>query len=101
MFRLSAELKQRKLLIKKISEVPKTAKYKIELKRELMAYEIDLNTTLEEVKEYKRLSTRFPELQDKLKLHQSQAKDKSIKLLGKIHALQNLLSYTVTENQPC
>jgi len=82
-------------------KVPETARYQTELKRELMAYEIDLNTILEEAKEYKRLSTRFPELQDKLKQHQFQAKDKSMKLLGKVHALQNLLGYTVTDHQQC
>ena len=79
----------------------KSAGYESELKKELLAYEIDLNTTLEEAKEYKRLSVRFPELQNKLQQHQSEAKDKSIKLLGKVHALQNLLGYTVTEHQSC
>lgn len=86
---------------KETVKVPGTANYKTELQKELMAYEIDLNTTLEEAKEYKRLSTRFPELQKKLQQHQSQAKDKSIKLLGKVHALQNLLGYTVTERESC
>jgi len=86
---------------KKTLKAPETARYKIELKKELMAYEIDLNTILEEAKEYKRLSTRFPELKDKLQQHQSQAKAQSIKLLGKVHALRNLLGYTVTVDQPC
>ena len=81
--------------------IPKAVSYETELKKELLAYEIDLNTLLEEAKEYKRLSTRFPELQTKLQQHQSQAKDKSIKLLGKVHALQNLLGYTVTDHQSC
>ena len=99
---IKREIKARKASgKKKLVKIPEAAKYKIELKKELMAYEIDLNTILEEAKEYKRLSTRFPELQDKLKLHQSQAKDKSIKLLGKINALQNLLSYTATGHQSC
>jgi hypothetical protein len=78
-----------------------TINYKIELKKELAAYEIDLNTALEEANEYNRLATRFPELQAKLKHHQSEAKVKSIKLLGKVHALQNLLGYTVTGHQSC
>lgn len=86
---------------KKRVKAPKTARYKIELKKELMVYEIDLNTLLEEAKEYKRLSTRFPELKGKLQQHQSQAKAQSIKLLGRVHALQNLLGYTVTAHQPC
>lgn len=81
--------------------VPRAVNYETELKKELLAYEIDLNTTLEEAKEYNRLSTRFPELQKKLQQHQSQAKDKSIKLLGKVHALQNLLGYAVTEHKSC
>ncbi|GLS89083.1 hypothetical protein GCM10007916_01500 [Psychromonas marina] len=86
---------------KEAVKVPETARYRTELHKELMAYEMDLNTTLEEAKEYKRLSARFPDLKDKLQQHQSQAKDKSIKLLGKIHALQNLLGYTVTGHQTC
>jgi hypothetical protein len=79
----------------------KVIDYQEELKKELLAYEIDLNTTLEEAKEYKRLSARFPKLQDQLQQHHSNAKDKSIKLLGKLHALQNLLGYTVTGHQSC
>lgn len=75
--------------------------YITELKKELTTYEIDLDTILEEAKEYKRLSIRFPELQKTLKLHQSKAKQKSIKLLGKIHALQNLMGYTITEMGSC
>jgi hypothetical protein len=80
-------------------EKPEVLDYKSELQKELTAYEIDLNTTLEEAKEYKRLADRFPGLQEKLQQHQLQAKNKSIKLLGKLHALQNLLGYTVTEHQ--
>ncbi len=86
---------------KKAVKAVKMVNYKTELKNELIAYEIDLNTTLEEAKEYKRLSARFPELQAKLQQHQLQAKSKSIKLLGKVHALQKLLDYTVTGHQPC
>jgi hypothetical protein len=81
--------------------IVKAIDYQEELKKELLAYEIDLNTTLEEAKEYKRLSARFPKLQDQLQQHHSNAKDKSIKLLGKLHALQNLLGYTVTGHQSC
>ena len=72
-----------------------------ELKKELLAYEIDLSTVFEEAKEYKRLSARFPNLQKQLEQHHSSAKDKSIKLLGKIHALQNLLGYAVTGYESC
>lgn len=92
---------KKKISRKKTVRVPEVLSYKTELKKELLAYEIDLNTILEEAEEYKRLSTRFPELQKKLQEHQLQAKDKSIKLLGKVHALQNLLGYTVTEYQSC
>ena len=81
-------------------KTPITVDYTAELKKELTAYEIDLDTILEEAKEYKRLSVRFPELQKTLKQHQSKAKYRSIQLLGKIHALQNLMGYTVTEHQP-
>jgi hypothetical protein len=94
--------RKKKITIRKEPvKVAKKISYEAELKKELLAYEIDLNTTLEEAKEYNRLSERFPELQEKLKEHQSQAKDKSIKLLGKINALQNLLSYTVTGYKAC
>ena len=79
----------------------KTIRYQTELKKELLTYEIDLNTLLEESKEYKRLSSRFPELQAKLELHQFQAKERSIKLLGKLHALQNLLGYETSGTPSC
>ena len=75
--------------------------YQQVLKKELMAYEIDLSTVFEEAKEYKRLTERFPKLQKQLEQHHSGAKDKSIKLLGKIHALQNLLGYAVTGYESC
>jgi len=83
------------------NQIVKSIDYQGELKKELLAYEIDLNTVLEEAKEYKRLSARFPTLQDQLQQHHSLAKEKSIKLLGKLHALQNLLGYTVTGHQSC
>ena len=86
--------KQRQQEVKKLS-------YQDELQKELSTYEIDLNTLLEEAKEYKRLSSRFPELQEKLQLHQSQAKQRSVKLLGKVHALQNLLGYETTGTPAC
>ena len=75
--------------------------YQHELKKELRAYEIDLSTVFEEAKEYKRISERFPNLQKQLEQHHSSAKDKSIKLLGKIHAIQNLLGYAVTGYESC
>lgn len=75
--------------------------YQQELQKELLAYEIDLSTVFEEAKEYKRLSARFPKLQKQLEQHHSGAKDKSIKLLGKIHALQNLLGYAVNGYESC
>ncbi len=75
--------------------------YQQELKKELLAYEIDLSTVFEEAKEYKRLSARFPKLEKQLEQHHSSAKDKSIKLLGKIHALQTLLGYAVTGYESC
>jgi len=99
---IKRESRKKKIAIRKDPvKVAKKISYEVELKKELLAYEIDLNTTLEEAKEYNRLSERFPELQEKLKEHQSQAKNKSIKLLGKINALQNLLSYTVTGYKAC
>jgi hypothetical protein len=82
-------------------KVVKAVNYKDELQKELSTYEFDLNTTLEEAKEYKRLSVRFPELQEKLQQHQSQAKEKSMQLLGKVQALQNLLSDTRTRYKTC
>ena len=69
--------------------------------KEQLAYEIDLNTTPEKAKEYNSLPEHFPELQQKLKDHQSHAKGKSIKFLGKITALHNSLSYTVTGYKAC
>lgn len=86
---------------KKRQAAVKTKSYQDELQQELLTYEIDLNTLFEEAKEYKRLSTRFPELQEKLQLHQAQAKERSIKLLGKVHALQNLLGCATTDTSSC
>jgi len=82
-------------------KIEKNVDYQGELKKELFEYEIDLNTILEEAKEYKRLSVRFPKLQGQLQQHNTRAKEKSIKLLGKINALQNLLGYTVIGHKPC
>ncbi|MDN3490757.1 hypothetical protein [Pseudoalteromonas sp. APC 3694] len=83
------------------TETVKVIEYQEELKKDLLTYEIDLNTVLEEAKEYQRLSARYPKLQEKLQLHHTQAKEKSIKLLGKINALQTLLGNKITEKQPC
>jgi len=94
--------KKKKITAQRTStKVTEKISYKNELKKELMTSEIDLNTTLEEAKEYKRLAERFPELQEKIQQYQVQTKDKSIKLLGKVHALQNLLGYAVTEYHSC
>jgi len=75
--------------------------YEAELKKELIAYKIDLTTVLEEAKEYKLISFRFPELQERVNKHQSRAKSKSIQLLGKVQAIQNLLDDTLSENSSC
>ena len=75
--------------------------YQEELKKDLLTYEIDLSTLLEEAKEYKRLTARYPKLHEQLQLHHTQAKEKSIKLLGKINALRTLLGNKITEKQPC
>ena len=81
-------------------KVIKAICYQEELQKELLSYEIDFNTVLEEAKEYKRLSLYYPELYEKLKQHHTQAKKKSIKLLGKINALQTLLDNKITKKQP-
>ncbi len=73
--------------------------YKAELKKELVAYETNLSASVEEAKEYKRLSTRFPEMMETLQQYQLQTKKKSAIILGKIHALQNLLGYSTTKYQ--
>ena len=83
------------------TETVKVIEYQEELKKDLLTYEIDLSTLLEEAKEYQRLSARYPKLQEQLQLHHTQAKEKSIKLLGKINALQTLLGNKITEKQPC
>jgi len=83
------------------TETVKVIEYQEELKKDLLTYEIDLNTVLEEAKEYQRLSARYPKLQEQLQLHHTQAKEKSIKLLGKINALQTLLGNKITVKQPC
>ncbi|MBH0091351.1 hypothetical protein [Pseudoalteromonas sp. SCQQ13] len=75
--------------------------YQDELKKDLLTYEIDLNTVLEEAKEYKRLTARYPKLHEQLQLHHTQAKEKSIKLLGKINALQTLLGNEKIDKPLC
>lgn len=82
-------------------ETVKVIEYQEELKKDLLTYEIDLNTVLEEAKEYKRLTARYPKLHKQLQQHHSQAKEESIKLLGKINALRTLLGNKITEKQPC
>jgi len=78
-----------------------TLNYKIELEKELLIHRIDFNTTLEEAKEYKRLASRFPSLQEKLREYELDTKNKSTKLLGKINALQNILGDITIEDQAC
>jgi len=92
---------QKKMTCHTSAKIVKTVNYKEKLKKELLAYEIDLNASFEEANEYKRLAERFPEIKETLEQHHLQTKDKSIKLLGKIHALQNLLGYSVTGCQEC
>ena len=94
--------KQKKTYSKKIvSPELKMSNYKALLEKELITYEIDLNACIEEAKEYKRLSSRFPELKEKLQQHHLQTKNQSIQLLGKVHALQKLLGYTIRGYQSC
>lgn len=82
------------------TEKVKVIEYQEELQRDLSMHEVDLKIVLEEAKEYKRLSLYYPELYEKLKQHHTQAKKKSIKLLGKINALQTLLDNKITKKQP-
>lgn len=72
--------------------------FKKSLEKELVDYELDLSSILEEVKEYKRLSSRFPELKKTLQQCQHQAKERSTKVIGKVNALQNLLGNTIIKN---
>lgn len=89
---ISRAIKKKEINIRKaLGKFSETVNYKVELKKELISYEINLNTIIEEAKEYKRIAKRFPHLQSKLIQHQSQAKDKTIELQGKVKALQNLL----------
>lgn len=69
------------------------------LEYELKVCEMDLSASIEEAREYKRLSSRFPELIEKLQQHRLQARSKSIVLLGKVHALQRVLGLEVTNNK--
>ena len=94
--------KQKKSYSRKIvSPELHTDNYQALLEKELMTYEIDLNASIEEAKEYKRLSSRFPKLKEKLQQHHQLAKNQSMQLLGKVHALQKLLGYTVTGYHSC
>ena len=70
--------------------------YQALLEKELKLYEIELNANIEEAKEYKRLAVRFPELKERLQLHQLQARSESTEMLGKIRALKKLLGYKMS-----
>ena len=102
---ISAVKRGRKIIkqatINNTSQTLPTLNYKIELKKELLTHRIDFNTVLEEAKEYKRLATRFPNLQEKLQEYELDTKNKSTKLLGKINALQNILGDITIEGQAC
>ena len=94
-----ASKKNTSKLIKKTTQ--KVSNYQRLLKKELIAYEIDLTASLEEAKEYNRLSARFPELKEKIQVYQKQTKNQSVQLLGKVHALQKLLGHSITGYQQC
>ncbi|RBW42583.1 hypothetical protein DS885_15235 [Psychromonas sp. B3M02] len=74
----------------------KSNSYQILLENELKLYEIDLNANIEEAKEYKRLTARFPELKARLQRHQLQARSESTEMIGKIRAIQKLLGHKVS-----
>ena len=73
----------------------KSPLYQTLLEKELKIYEIDLNANFEEIKEYKRLEARFPELKKRLHKYQVQVRSESTEILGKIKAIQKLLGHKV------
>jgi len=93
--------KQKLKLHRKAAAKQNTENYKELLEKELMTYELDLTTCIEEAKEYKRLSTRFPELKEKLQQLHLQTKSQSTELLGKVRALQRLLGHKITGAASC
>lgn len=88
--------KSKKIISNEVNSLDqKSNPYQTLLEKELKLYEIDLNTNFEEIKEYKRLETRFPEFKKRLQRYQKQVRSESIEILGKIRAIQKLLGHKV------
>ncbi|ANQ29349.1 hypothetical protein BA894_23510 [Vibrio natriegens] len=62
------------------------------LNREHSQYKAELEIVLSEIDEYKSLNLRFPELETRLSPLLEQAKERSVKLLGKVNVLTNALN---------
>ncbi|MDX2367981.1 MAG: response regulator [Colwellia sp.] len=83
------------LILKPKSPKPKNiseSALKPELENTLQQYKVDLMSAIGESEEYIRLLNSFPELKNVLSDNYHNARDKSSKLLGKIKAINTILS---------
>jgi hypothetical protein len=65
-----------------------------DLEDRLQQYKVDMMAAIGESEEYKRLLNSFPEMKNILNKNYYNSRDKSSKLLGKINAINTVLSMT-------
>jgi len=66
--------------------------YHSELENTLQKYKVDMMSAIGEYEEYRRLLNSFPEMKKILNKNYHNSRDKSSKLLGKINAINTVLS---------
>ena len=66
--------------------------YRSELEETLQKYKVDMMSAIGESEEYRRLLNSFPEMKKTLNTNFHNSRDKSSKLLGKINAINTVLS---------
>ena len=71
------------------------------LNNERNEYKGELEILLGEVEEYKSITSRFPELKNKLAPLHQEAKDRAALLLGKVNVLTKVLNTLYEGDEPC
>jgi hypothetical protein len=75
-----------------LSLKPNKLAYRSELEDTLQKYKIDMMSAIGESEEYRRLLNSFPEMKKALNKNYHNSRDKSSKLLGKINAINTVLT---------
>lgn len=83
---------QKKLALKKQEGIEANDIFWTALNRDKLIFEADLKIVLGEVEEYKRLVTEYPEKSGVVEPFFSDAKERSIELLGKVNALTKVVN---------